>query len=195
MTEADTMDATASVHLPTQFVDPIAAIDEAARMLSGAGGTEAAAQHQEAQEWLGVRVGPFGLLLPAMAARELLDPPPTARLPHTPLWFVGLANVRGALVPVVDAAQALGVVPDMGSSAVRRYLLIFGHGDEILGLIVDGLPHRQGFAAGERLHGLPPHPSLLDGHLSAAYGHQGQLWFEVDLDGFFRTLGERLGQG
>ena len=95
-------------------------------------------------------------------------------------------------MPVVDTAQALGAMPD---NAVRRYLLIFGHGDEMLGLIVDGLPHRQGFTAGERMNSLPPHPPLLNGHLSAAYGHQGQLWFEVDLDGFFRTLGERLGQG
>ena len=180
------MNAPAQIH---QIVSPMMALDEEALVLSTADGTETTAQHQEAKELRGVRVGSFGLLLPATAARELLDPPPAARLPHTPRWFVGLANVRGALVPVVDTAQALDVMSD---STARRYLLIFGHGDEMLGLIVDGLPRRQGFAAGECLSGLPPHPPLLDGHLPAAYGHAGQLWFEINLDGFFRTLGERL---
>ena len=183
------MNAPAQIHLPTPLVNPITALDEEVLTLSMADATATSGQEQEAKEWLGVRVGSFGLLLPATAARELLDPPPAARLPHTPLWFTGLANVRGALVPVVDTAQALDVMPD---STARRYLLIFGHGDEMLGLIVDGLPRRQGFAASERLSGLPPHPPLLDGHLPAAYGHAGQLWFEINIDGFFRTLAENL---
>ncbi len=147
-------------------LSPIAALDEESLALSAADGAGSAAQLQGPSEWLSVRVGSIGLLLPAAAGRELLDPPPAARLPHTPSWFAGLANVRGALVPVVDTA----------------------------GLIVDGLPRRQGFEASERLNGLPPHPPLLDGHLAAAYGRDGRLWFELDLEGFFRALGERIGQ-
>jgi len=172
-------------------LSPIAALDEESLALSAADGAGTAAQLQGPSEWLGVRVGPIGLLLPAAAGRELLDPPPAARLPHTPSWFAGLANVRGALVPVVDAARALEVEH---AADARHYLLIFHHGDEALGLIVDGLPRRQGFEAGERLNGLPPHPPLLDGHLAAAYGRDGVLWFELDLDGFFRALGERMRQ-
>lgn len=170
---------------------PIAALDEESLALSAA---DAAGQRQSEHlqgtaEWLGVRVGPIGLLLPATAARELLDPPPAARLPHTPPWFVGLANVRGALVPVVDAARALEVEHD---DAARNYLLIFNHGDEALGLIVDGLPRRQGFEAGERLNGIPPHPELLQGHVRGAYEHGGTVWLDVDVHGFFQTLGERI---
>jgi chemotaxis signal transduction protein len=171
-------------------LSPIAALDEESLALSAADGVSTAAQ-QGPSEWLSVRVGPIGLLLPATAGRELLDPPPAARLPHTPSWFAGLANVRGALVPVVDTARALEVEHDADA---RHYLLVFDHGDEALGLIVDGLPRRQGFEASERLNGLPPHPPLLDGHLAAAYGRDGRLWFELDLEGFFRALGERIRQ-
>jgi twitching motility protein PilI len=170
---------------------PIAALDEASLELAAADGGQTAAPSQGRTEWLGVRVGPIGLLLPATAGRELLDPPPAARLPHTAPWFVGLANVRGALVPVVDAARALEVPHDADA---RRYLLAFDHGDDALGLLVDGLPRRQSFEAGERLSGLPPHPAMLEGHLAAAYGRDGVLWFELELDGFFRSLGERIAQ-
>ncbi len=172
-------------------LSPIAALDEESLALSAADGAGTATQLQGPSEWLSVRVGSIGLLLPAAAGRELLDPPPAARLPHTPPWFAGLANVRGALVPVVDTARALEVEHNADA---RRYLLVFDHGDDALGLIVDGLPRRQGFEASERLNGLPPHPPLLDGHLAAAYGRDGGLWFELDLEGFFHALGERLRQ-
>ena len=175
-------------HAP--LVGPIAALDEES-LTSAMDAGPTAAQAQGTTEWLGVRVGKIGLLLPATAARELLDPPPAARLPHTPAWFTGLANVRGALVPMVDTARALEVEHD---SNARRYLLIFNHGDETIGLIVDGLPRRRAFEARERTNGLPPHPAMLDGHLAGAYDQDGLLWFEIELDGFFRTLGARIGQ-
>lgn len=173
-----------------ELVGPIAALDEES-LTSAADAGQTTAHAQGTAEWLGVRVGPIGLLLPVTAARELLDPPPVARLPHTPAWFTGLANVRGALVPMVDTARALDVEHD---SAARPYLLIFNQGDEAIGLVVDGLPRRQGFEAREHTNGLPPHPALLDGHLVGAYDRDGLLWFELDLDGFFRTLGARIGQ-
>jgi chemotaxis signal transduction protein len=166
---------------------PIAALDDESLALSATDNTVAAVPGPS--EWLGARVGPYGLLLPVTVGRELLDPPPAARLPHTPPWLAGVANVRGALVPVVDGARALDTEPGAGA---RRYLLILNQGEDALGLIVDGLPRRQGFAAGERLHGLPPHPALLTGHVAGAYDHGGQLWFEIGIEGFFHALGERL---
>lgn len=143
------------------------------------------------QERLTFRVGPFGLLIPPDAGREVVLPPSVSRLPHLPVWLLGIANVRGTLVPVVDTARALEVEHD---AAVRRYLLIFNHDNEVFGLLVDGLPRRQNFEAHERLSNRPPHPLLLDGNLTDTYDRDGLLWFEIDLDGFFNTLGERLRQ-
>ncbi len=173
----------------TSRMSPIAALDEGSLALSSADDT--ATPHQGLSEWLGVRIGPIGLLLPATAGRELLDPPLTACLPHTPPWLTGLANVRGALVPVVDTARALDVEHSVDA---RHYLLIFNHGDEALGLIVDGLPRLHSFEVRERLSGLPPHPALLNGHLTSAYDRDGLLWFEIDLNGFFDTLAQILAQ-
>lgn len=147
--------------------------------------------HTAVQERLTFRVGPFGILVPPEAGREVVAPPSISRLPHLPTWLLGIANVRGTLVPVVDTARALEVEHD---AAARRYLLIFNHGREVFGLLVDGLPRRQSFEAHERLSSLPPHPQLLDGHLIDTYDRAGLLWYELDLDGFFGTLGERLGQ-
>lgn len=152
---------------------------------------ETDAAHTVIQERLTFRVGPFGLLVPPDAGREVVLPPAVSRLPHLPGWLLGIANVRGTLVPVVDTARALEVEHD---AAARRYLLIFKHDNEVFGLLVDGLPRRQNFETHERLSNRPPHPSLLAGHLVDTYDRDGLLWFEIDLNGFFNTLGERLRQ-
>ncbi len=161
--------------LAGKLVPPLAAAEEA---------------HTVVQERLTFRVGPFGILVPPEAGREVVLPPSVSRLPHLPVWLLGIANVRGTLVPVVDTARAF----EVEHAAARRYLLIFNHGKDVFGLLVDGLPRRQSFTAHECLNSVPPHPSLLDGHLGDTYDRDGLLWFELDLDGFFSALGARLGQ-
>ncbi|HVM43289.1 MAG TPA: chemotaxis protein CheW [Gemmatimonadales bacterium] len=45
----------------------------------------------------------------AGAVLEILHATPATRIPGAPVAVRGLVNVRGALVPVVDAARAIGV--------------------------------------------------------------------------------------
>lgn len=175
------------------YLSPVAALDEGMIFNEEQGGSDSThpSQSQGTGEWFGLHVGPIGLLLPTNAARELLNPPPVARLPHTPSWLAGLINVRGSLVPVVDTAHALDLEHDI---ATRRYLLIFHQGEEMIGLLVDGLPRRQNFQNHERMSSLPPHPSALTGLIAGAYGREGRLWFEIDIENFFRTLVVRMSQ-
>ena len=58
---------------------------------------------------MAVRVGELGLLLPWDGGREVLPAPAANRIPNTAAWLRGVANVRGALIPVVDLAVAFGV--------------------------------------------------------------------------------------
>ncbi len=138
---------------------------------------------------MGFRVGELGLLIPWDAGREVVIPPPVTRIPNTAPWFMGLANVHGGLVPVVDTAAALGVARQTG---VPDYLLIFGQGEDALGLLIDGLPHLLNVSVSQRLASLPELPALLEGGVvSAAYDHATRLWLDLSLD----ALSEAFGQG
>ena len=44
-----------------------------------------------------------------MTVQEILDLRPIARLPHAPASFLGLTDVRGHSVPVVDLRRLLGL--------------------------------------------------------------------------------------
>jgi len=57
---------------------------------------------------LGMQVGATRYLLDLLEAGEIVSPVPLARVPLTLPWYLGLANVRGLLVGVIDLARYLG---------------------------------------------------------------------------------------
>jgi len=69
-----------------------------------------AAQEGAAQavHQLGVSIGGERYLLALTEAGEIVPPAPLARVPLTQPWYLGLANVRGSLLGVVDLARYFG---------------------------------------------------------------------------------------
>ena len=59
--------------------------------------------------WLAVECAGQGLLLPLQGAGEIFPMATLMPVPHTPPWFMGVANLRGGLHGVVDLATFLGL--------------------------------------------------------------------------------------
>jgi len=80
------------------------------------------------------RAGDQRLALAIEDVREVIRMPRITRVPHAPAAMLGLANVRGTVIPVFCAAVLL----DSGDSSPTR-LVVIAHGDaaEWLGLAVD----------------------------------------------------------
>lgn len=57
---------------------------------------------------LGMQIGSTRYLLDLLEAGEIVSLAPLARVPLTLPWYLGLANVRGTLVGVIDLARYLG---------------------------------------------------------------------------------------
>jgi chemotaxis signal transduction protein len=83
---------------------------------------------------VGVRLGRAEYGLPAAAVREVLRPPPLTRAPFPPPDVRGLAQVRGALLAVLDLGTRLGGSP---AAAPGRLVVVDSPGGEPLGLLVD----------------------------------------------------------
>lgn len=62
------------------------------------------AQEETHDRWSGIafRVGEEHFVASMEEVREVLDPPACTRVPGTAPWFLGVANVRGTLVSVMD---------------------------------------------------------------------------------------------
>jgi twitching motility protein PilI len=67
---------------------------------------------------LGVEIGGVRYLLDLVEAGEIVPLPPLAAVPLTQPWYLGLANVRGSLLGVVDLARYLD--PEAAPTAGTR---------------------------------------------------------------------------
>jgi twitching motility protein PilI len=84
-----------------------------------------AAPHTPAQPLrLAVRIGTDSYLLDMTAAGEIVATPAVTPVPWTRPWFLGLANVRGRLIGVVDLPQLAGRAALAPEQA--QQLLVFG---------------------------------------------------------------------
>jgi twitching motility protein PilI len=60
---------------------------------------------------LGVQIGGMRCLLSLQEAGEIMAIGPITQVPLTQDWFLGLTNVRGTLISVIDLARFLGQTP------------------------------------------------------------------------------------
>ncbi len=140
-----------------------------------------------AQIRFGFRVGKIGLLLPAGMISELVEEIEIYPLPTTPIWFPGLINLRGALVPVFDLKKLFNL-EDPGEG--RPNLLVLNTGAEAVSILIDGLPLT--LDTSRRVEQWPPLPAILREHSNTVYVREQEIWVDFDFDGFFRAVGNRI---
>lgn len=121
---------------------------------------------------LGVAIGDERYLLDLTAAGEIVSVVPVTAVPLTQAWYLGLANVRGSLVGVVDLARYLGLGETPIGAEARFVTFAPGLGMNCALLVtrVYGLRH-----AGEMV---PDGERLRDG--------EGQAWTPLDLEALVR---------
>lgn len=91
-----------------------------------------------------VQVVTFGLgeevfAVPVTMVREILDYRPASRVPGGPAWMLGITDVRGQGVPMIDLRARLGLSPVDATLATRVLIVDLALADRTLslGLVVD----------------------------------------------------------
>jgi twitching motility protein PilI len=72
---------------------------------------------------LAVRIGTAAFLLDMNKAGEIVTAPPVTPVPWTKPWYLGLANVRGRLIGVIDLMQLAGAAPIAPEDALQLVVL------------------------------------------------------------------------
>ncbi len=84
---------------------------------------------------LAVRIGKDSYLLDMNSAGEIVSAPPVSPVPWTKPWFLGLANVRGRLVGVIDLPCLAGEAPMKPEEA--QQLVVFSESQKFnIGILV-----------------------------------------------------------
>ncbi|MCS6898878.1 MAG: chemotaxis protein CheW [Myxococcales bacterium] len=87
-------------------------------------------------EFLALRLGSELYGVPLSHVREILVSPPLTVVPRAPHDVLGIINVRGQLITVIDLKARLGLLGDRPLQR-PRVLLVPGPEGELLGLSVD----------------------------------------------------------
>jgi twitching motility protein PilI len=141
-----------------------------------------------AQVRQGLRIGALGLMVRYEDGSELTEMPALYRLPNTPDWFRGIANLHGMLIPVFDLSRYLQIVAD---PTAKPMLLVLSHGVSAAGVVVDGLPQRLRWTDANRAD-TGAAPASLAPHVRAAALIEGQLWFDLESAGLLDALEQAM---
>lgn len=130
-----------------------------------------------AREWVGIalRLAGESLLVARDETREVLGLlTPLARVPGAKPWVRGLANVHGALLPVIDLRQFFGG----GVSPVGRStrVVVANHREVPAGLLVDEVLGFRRFHDDEFQPVSPPTTLRCSACLAGAFGRGTEQW-------------------
>lgn len=137
-------------------------------------------------EWqgLGFQVGGLRLVANMGEISEILQVPRVAPLPGVKSWIMGIANVRGRLVPVIDLHDYLGMAPTVPMARWR--VLIVEDRDLVAGLLVEqslGIQHFLSASyeetTADAVEGLKP-------YIRGAFRHGGRVYYEAHLKSILR---------
>lgn len=136
-----------------------------------------------AASWLAVQAAGTRLLIPLSHAGEIFHWVAPQRVPYTQSWFLGVANLRGALSGVIDLGAFLSgqQAPQRGDASFAQSRLIALN--PVLGvncaLLVDRLLGLRNISAFQSSHESPAESPAYFGH--GYTDAEGAHWQEVNL--------------
>jgi twitching motility protein PilI len=153
--------------------DLLQAMEQMARVAAAGTGFAAALQ----AEWIGVGFSINGkrFVTARDEVREILQVPRTTRVPGAFAWLLGISNVRGQLITVVDLTEFLTETHATRRDADLRALVV--NSDEVpSGLVVDEVLGFRRFSEAERVDA----PDDLEGReqefVVGGFQHGDELW-------------------
>lgn len=146
--------------------------------------TQRRAQQGQRRQNVSFRVGGTALALPMAAIQEIIRVPALQHSPFADDVCIGLLNLRGATVPVIDFCAFLGFAraAEGTAAADERRIVVLTRGDQHFGLLVDEVASIVACREDELLP-MPSygsaHRSMFAGYL-ATQGDAGVLLMDAD---------------
>jgi twitching motility protein PilI len=175
--------ASALLELRERPFELLLELERRSRIAASGRGQESGQQ----EEWVGVgfRVGKTRLVAARQEVREVLTWPGVTALPGAKPWMLGLANVRGQLLPVTDLSAFFGGEPIAMGRSTR--VLMVNHADIPAGLLVDEVRGFRRFIAAERAEVMPETLPGMTPFLAGAYGNEDDVWGVLGLHGLVES--------
>lgn len=128
---------------------------------------------------MGFQVGGLRLVSAMGEISEILKSPRVAALPGVKSWVLGIANIRGRLIPVVDLHEFLGMTPTLPMAQWR--VLVVEDDDLVAGLLVEQSLGIQHFLEDSFEEAQPEALGALAPYVRGAFRHGGRVFYDAQL--------------
>ena len=139
------------------------------------------------EEWSGVTfsIGDTSMACHIDRISEILPCPQATPVPGSKPWIIGLANVRGDLLTVVDLSWFLtGVRTPL---TARSRLLATNLNKAPIGLLIDEVFGQRHFLDSDAVPAQLDEDSALEGIVSKQHSLGSESWMELNLDQLFNS--------
>jgi purine-binding chemotaxis protein CheW len=90
-----------------------------------------------ATQMIAFRIGTQEFCVHVTSIREIRSWTQVTRIPHAPSYVLGIVNLRGLVLPIVDLAARLGI-PSV-EPGPRHAIMVAETQSQVVGLLVDGV--------------------------------------------------------
>ena len=88
-------------------------------------------------ELIAFRIGDQEFCVNIMAVREIRGWTPATPMPHAPAYVIGIINLRGAVLPIIDLSGRLGM--KAAEPTPRHVIIVAQVKRKVVGLLVDAV--------------------------------------------------------
>ena len=136
---------------------------------------------QRSAEWsgLGFALGNHNIVTALNDVSEYLSIPDFTRIPGVKSWIIGVTNVRGRLVPILDLNGFFEV--ESRESNTKKRLLVVENSELVCGFLVSSMFGLKTFKADSFHAGVPTDQEKLRPFISGYFENDSQTWFVLDL--------------
>jgi purine-binding chemotaxis protein CheW len=92
---------------------------------------------QSGRELIAFRIGEQEFTVNVMNVREIRGWTPATPMPHSPPYMLGVINLRGVVLPIIDLSARLGMKP--AEPSARHVIIVAQVRDKFVGLLVDAV--------------------------------------------------------
>lgn len=93
--------------------------------------------NQGARELIAFRIGDQEFCVNIMIVREIRGWTKATPMPHAPPYIIGMINLRGAVLPIIDLSQRLGM--GAANASARHVIIVVQVKGKMAGLLVDAV--------------------------------------------------------
>jgi len=86
---------------------------------------------------VGFIIGDEEYAIPILSIQEIIKPFTWTRVPQVPSYVLGVFNLRGAVIPLIDLRTKFGLQTKKQSDETR--FIVMRHGDDVAGFVIDRL--------------------------------------------------------